>query len=255
MGIQTSFAGVGEQSPPLVEIEIERALQNRPRRGEEEDGSGEIEKERAAARRPTGRGVLADGEPEVLKRGSESRLKCLHGDIATVRQVAQKKPGRLRVGVHPAKDVFHGIGDLEGRTVLARGLSPDRKFRQCGGRPPEDEAVELFLAAEMVGDRSGVRPRQIADMADRGSAVTVVGEEHRGGLQQARSCVQNHTFVCIKLRIPVQADREAVLPENPRAAVSSTIRLRDHQIASSRTKKTNDCMKLEEGLDSRLVDR
>ena len=115
-------AGVGEQSPPLVGVEIERPLQHRPRRGEEKEGSGEIEKQRAAAGRAPGRGVLADGEPEILERGSKGRLQGLHCDIPAIREVAQKEPG-LDAGGRPS-----GGGSVQ-RRRRSRGEGRPRPSR------------------------------------------------------------------------------------------------------------------------------
>ncbi len=121
MGLQGASAGIGEQSPPLIRVEIERPLEHRPGRGEQEEGSGEIEKERAAAGRSPRGGVLADGQPEILECDSQSRLQSLHRDISTIREVPEKQTGFVRVGLHPAEHPIHGIGDLEGRGVLTRG--------------------------------------------------------------------------------------------------------------------------------------
>jgi hypothetical protein len=37
-------------------------------------------------------------------------------------------------------------------------------------------------------------------VTDRRSAVTVIGKEGGGGLQETGFCVRNHTVVCIKSR-------------------------------------------------------
>jgi hypothetical protein len=46
----------------------------------------------------------------------------------------------------------------------------------------------------------------------------VIGEERRGGLQQARFCVKIHTVVCIKSRGPDQPDLKLALSEHQAGA-------------------------------------
>ena len=166
MDFQGTPAGICKQPSPLIRVEIERPLEHRPGRCEQEEGSGEIEKERTAAGRSSRGGVLANGQPETLERGSQSRLQSLNRDIATIREVPEKQTGLVRVGLHPAEDPIHGIGNLEGRGVLTRGGPGHREFGECGCGAPQHQSIELLLAAEVVGDRAGVGPRQVADVAD-----------------------------------------------------------------------------------------
>ena len=183
MCLEGPSAGGREQASPLIGIQIQRPLKHRPRRREEEDGSGEIKEEFPARCGPPRGGILADDEPEILERGSQGRLESLHRDIAPIREVTQKQAGVVRPGLHSADDPIHGIEDLEGRRVLARSVLDDREFRKRGCRPAQHEAVELFLPAEVIGDRAGVGPREVADVADRRPAVTMIGKKGRGGLQ------------------------------------------------------------------------
>ncbi len=172
VNLQRPSAGIGEQASPLFGVEIERSLQHRPRRSEEKEGSGEIEKQRAAAGDPRG----AASSPMASRRFSNAVRKVgSRASTATSPPSARSRRSRRvscgRVSIRP-RIRFTASADLEGRGVLARGGLDDGELGECGCRPPQHEAVELFLPAEVVGDRAGVGPREVADVADRRSAVS-----------------------------------------------------------------------------------
>ena len=57
--------------------------------------------------------------------------------------------------------------------------------------------VELFLVAEVIVDRRQVRPRPVADGADRGPIKSLFGELLARGFQQSRFCL----IECHSLRL------------------------------------------------------
>ncbi len=64
-------------------------------------------------------------------------------------------------------------------------------------RLTQHEPVELPLAAEMIGDGTGVGPGLVADVAHRSSPVARVGKKAGGGTNEALTGAQIHTVVCI----------------------------------------------------------
>jgi len=189
MSLQRAVAGGGEQFASLVGIEIEGSLQHRPGGREKEERRGKVKKERSTRGRPAWHRVLADGLTQTLERRPDGRFQGLDRDLAAIRQIAKEEAGVGRSSFHLIEDSVENLGDGEGRGVLTAVDVRDGEIGECRCRPPENRSIELLLSSEVVGDRAGIGAGQVADAANRGSSIAVLGKESGRSLQKALFCV------------------------------------------------------------------
>lgn len=184
VGLEGAAAGGGEQSRPLVSVEIQRPLQYRPGGGEEEEGGGKVEEELLSHGGAPRRGILADGQAEGFERRPQRWLQGLDGNLTAVCEITKQQLRFVWLGVYLAQDAADRVVDLQWGGVVFWFAGGRGNLRQGRGGASKNGPIELFLSPEVVRNRTGVGSGQVADVTDRGAAVAVFGEKSRRGLEK-----------------------------------------------------------------------
>ena len=223
MRLESPTAGGGEKSASLIGIEGQRALQHRPRRAEQEEGSGEVDEEVAARCDVAPGDLFFHDHPQVVVRRSEGGLEHLDRHFAAVGEITEEEARLGGPSRNPVDDSFENLGNCRRGRFIMGGLVFEAEIGQRPGRAPQDRPIELLLAPEMVGHGSGIGPREVADPAHRCTAIAVIGEKRGGCLEKTSFCVQIHTVVCIKSMSIRQYFRFIVGPVMPLGAIVCSV--------------------------------